>query len=82
MKDQSKVINCRGCGGTGQQGHYGAFTKPHDCGVCTGTGRIRMRPEDSWCGRCGGKGKEEAGFPGFESQKTCHICGGGGIVQI
>ena len=79
MKEQSKIVNCRGCGGTGDQGQYGA---PRDCGVCGGNGKKRMDPGDSWCGRCGGTGMEEAGSPGFERQKRCHICGGSGIVQI
>jgi len=82
MKEQSKVVNCRGCGGTGEQGYYGAFCKPHDCGVCGGTGKKRMEPGESWCGRCGGKGQEEAGSPGFERQKRCHICGGSGVVEL
>ena len=82
MKDESRIVTCKGCGGTGEQGHYSAFNKPPDCGVCTGNGKVRMNPGDSWCGRCGGTGREEAGSPGFEFQKRCHICGGSGIVQI
>lgn len=82
MKNESRIVNCRGCGGTGQQGHYGAFSKPHDCPVCSGNGKVKMNPHDSWCGRCSGTGMEQAGFPGFEHLKPCHICGGSGIVQI
>ena len=70
MKDRSSVVNCRGCGGTGQQGHYGPFTHPHDCGVCGGSGRVRISPEDCWCSRCGGTGQEEAGSPGFKCQNA------------
>ncbi len=82
MRPESKVVNCRGCGGSGEQGYYGAFSKPHDCGVCGGTGRVRMGPDDTWCGRCGGTGREEAGSPGFERNRRCHICGGSGMVQV
>jgi len=82
MKEQSKVVNCRGCGGTGQQGPFNPMGRPEDCIVCGGSGKKRINPEDTWCGRCGGSGREKGGMPGFETLRVCHICGGGGLVQV
>ena len=82
MKEQSCVVNCRGCGGSGQQGPFHVMDSLHDCVVCGGTGRVRIEKGDSWCGRCGGTGKEKLGFPGFEKIAGCHICGGSGVIHI
>lgn len=82
MCDESRVVRCHGCGGTGQHGPYHPLGYPRDCNVCGGTGVVRMEPEDSWCGRCRGTGQEWAGIPGFQTLRNCHICGGAGLVQL
>ena len=82
MNSESRVVNCRGCGGTGQQGPFNPVGRPGDCIVCAGSGKKRMNPGDTWCGRCGGTGREQGGFPGFETLRVCHICGGDGTVQV
>ena len=82
MKDNSRVVNCRGCGGTGKQPPYLPTDFPRDCQVCVGTGKVRIQPEDTWCGRCNGTGKEKVGIPGLQTLRNCHVCGGGGIIQV
>ena len=81
-RDESRVVTCRGCGGTGQHGPRHPLDFPRDCSVCAGIGKVRMEPEDSWCGRCQGSGKERIGIPGFQTLRNCHICGGAGIIQV
>lgn len=82
MFEQGRIVSCRGCGGTGQRKPVLPTDFPRDCTACGGTGKVRLNPGDSWCGRCNGTGLEKAGVPGFQTMRTCHICGGSGIVQI
>ena len=80
--EQTKVVRCHGCGGTGKQMPDHPMGFPRDCGVCGGTGLVRMSREDNWCGHCRGTGREKVGPPGFTASRQCHICGGTGIVQV
>lgn len=82
MFQQGRIVSCRGCGGTGQRKPALPTDFPKDCSTCGGTGRVRLNPGDSWCGHCQGTGYEKAGIPGFQTMRTCHICGGSGIVQV
>jgi hypothetical protein len=42
MSNESRIVNCRGCGGTGQQGPYSPLSRAEDCIACGGTGKKRM----------------------------------------
>ena len=82
MPGESKVVRCHGCGGSGQHGPRNPLEFPHDCNVCSGTGLVRMNPNENWCGRCHGTGKEHIGIPGFQVLRNCHICCGAGVIQL
>ncbi|HIE17931.1 MAG TPA: hypothetical protein EYP71_07030 [Dehalococcoidia bacterium] len=52
------------------------------CRGCGGTGKVRMQPDDEWCGRCGGTSRKKVGIPPLHRLATCHICGTGTIQGI
>jgi DnaJ-class molecular chaperone len=78
--DKGEVVTCEGCGGLGY--YRPPMGRERTCKSCQGIGKVRLKTDEVWCGRCSGTGEVEGGIPGAVSFHSCSICAGRGRKRI